>query len=307
MSKTLTEKGFNDAGRELGVETAVIKAVAEVESAGEGFLEDGRVRILFERHKFHKYSGGQFDDHKDISDPKAGGYGAGGAHQNARFTEAFELDPEAAMMSASWGKFQIMGFNHKAAGFDTVGEFVDAMKVSEDEQLKAFVKVIKSWGLVQELRAHDWVGFARQYNGAGYKMNAYDTKLAKAYEKFSKKTLVDKSAEEPPVVTAPDGAKSGEPAPDVPAEAGQAVVGGRPEDPPKTVTKGSTPTRIAIAGGSIISFFSVIWNYIEGHPNAAVTGIICLTILILVFVFRQVILDYVRLQLGADPTKYNVR
>lgn len=169
------------------METAVIKAVAQVESAGDGFLSDGRVKILFERHKFHKYTDGQYDtDHPDISNPKAGGYGAGGEHQNARFSEAFTLDPEAAMKSASWGKFQIMGFNHKAAGFETVGEFVDALKVSEDEQLKAFVKLIKMWGLSQELKNHDWAGFARQYNGGDYKKNAYDTKLAAAYEKFKK-------------------------------------------------------------------------------------------------------------------------
>jgi len=108
-------------------------------------------------------------------------------------------------------------------------------------------------------------------------------------------------------VIIPDDAKSGEPAPDVPAEAGQAVVGGRPEDPAKQVTTGGMASRVAVSAGTVLSALSVLWNYINGNPNAAVTGIICVTALILIFVFRQIIMDYARLQLGADPSKYNVK
>jgi hypothetical protein len=308
--KTITPEAFAAAAEELGVETAAIKAVAEVESVGSGFLDDGHVRILFERHKFHKFTDGHYDtDHPGISDPKAGGYGPAGEHQNERFNEAFALDPDAAMMSASWGAFQIMGFNFKVAGFNSVGEFVDAMKVSEDEQLKAFVNVIRAFGLAPALKKHDWAAFARQYNGGDYKINRYDEKLKKAYEKFKAEPepVEAPPAVEIPIAENPDGGKSGEPVPEKPAEAGQAVVGGRPEDPPKQVTKGSTPTKIAVGGGAILSGLTVVWNYIEGHPNAAVTGIICVTVLILVFVFRQIILDYARLQLGGDPSKYNVK
>lgn len=183
MSKTLTPKALQDAAKELGIELAAIRAVDEIESRGEGFTDDGHVKILFERHKFHQFTHGKYDaEHPDISNAEAGGYGRGS--QYARFSRAFELDPEAAMKSASWGRYQIMGFNFKAAGFNTVGEFVDAMKVSEDEHLKAFVKVIKAWGLAPELKAKDWAAFASQYNGADYRKNKYDTKLAAAYEKF---------------------------------------------------------------------------------------------------------------------------
>jgi hypothetical protein len=202
--KSITESAFRSAAEELGVEPAVIKAVDEVESRGDGFLPDGRVKILFERHKFHHFTHGKFSaSHPDISSPKSGGYGKAGAHQYARFSEAFALDPIAAMKSASWGKFQIMGFNHEAAGFKTVGEFVDAMKVSEDEQLKAFVNLIKSFGLVGELRAHDWASFARQYNGAAYKKNNYDAKMAAAYERFKKEPPVEVADSPAPIKDEP--------------------------------------------------------------------------------------------------------
>jgi len=79
-----------------------------------------------------------------------------------------------------------MGSNFEVAGFDSVGEFVDAMKESEDAWSDAFVEFIISSGLADELRSQDWESFARQYNGTGYKTNKYDSKLAAAYRKFSK-------------------------------------------------------------------------------------------------------------------------
>jgi len=34
--------------------------------------------------------------------------------------------------------------------------------------------------------SYDWASFAYGYNGSGYKVNKYDTKLQAAYEKFKK-------------------------------------------------------------------------------------------------------------------------
>lgn len=188
MSKPkLTEQDFVNAAQELNCDVAAIKAVCEVEAPKGGFLEDGRPTILFERHKFHKFTGGRFSaEHPDISSAKAGGYGPAGAHQWRRFSRAFALDAKAAMKSCSWGKFQIMGFNFVSAGFKSLDAFVDAMKVSEGEQLKAFVNIIKSFTLEDELRNHDWRRFAAGYNGANYKINKYDTKLAAAHKKYSR-------------------------------------------------------------------------------------------------------------------------
>ncbi len=193
MSKpTLTEAGFQEAADSLGVEVAAIKAVAEIESRGSGFLPDGRPTILFERHKFHKFTKGKFDQsHPDISSSSAGGYGKGGSHQWDRYNEAHSLDPDAAKKSCSWGKFQIMGFNFAEAGFESVSDFVDSMNVSEDEQLKAFVNFVDANGLAGELKRHDWAGFAKGYNGADYKINKYDTKLASAYRKYQNAPVAD--------------------------------------------------------------------------------------------------------------------
>jgi hypothetical protein len=48
-----------DASR-LGCSCRQLDAVRAVESAGRGFDADGRPKRLFERHKFHRFTGGRF-------------------------------------------------------------------------------------------------------------------------------------------------------------------------------------------------------------------------------------------------------
>lgn len=179
--KALTENDFKQAAISLEVETAIIKAVCEVEAPMGGFFNNGAPTILFERHKFHQFTGGVYsNNHPTISNPRAGGY-IGGIREHYRLQIAVDLNRDAALKSASWGKFQIMGFNYKLCGFVTLQSFVNAMYKSEKEQLKAFVNFIKSVGLNDELQRKDWKGFARGYNGRAYYKNAYDKKLKRAY------------------------------------------------------------------------------------------------------------------------------
>jgi len=177
--------------KRLRTGVAEIKTFLTVETKNKGFDAQDRPLILFERHHFHRLTRGKYSkDHPDISNPVAGGYGTS-ASQYGRFSKAFELDPDAAMKSASWGLGQVMGFNHLVAGYSTVGQFVDAMKESEGKQLDAAVNFIIHNDLDDELRTHNWKGFAKGYNGAGYKKNQYDTKLEKAYAKFSSGQQID--------------------------------------------------------------------------------------------------------------------
>lgn len=183
----LTDDDYKQAADALGCEVEVIKAVVEVEAAGDGFLPDGRVKILFEAHIFHRYTKGKYTaDHPHISSKTWNKkLYKGGAGEWGRMEEAFLLDPVAAQMSASYGAFQIMGFNFALCGFTKVEDFVEAM-TTETGQLGAFVEFIKSKDLDDELRLKDWTGFARIYNGPGFRKNAYDERMAKAYAKERK-------------------------------------------------------------------------------------------------------------------------
>lgn len=188
MKPTLTEQDFQEAAQLLNVDIPAIKAVAEVESRGAGFLPDGRPKILFERHVFHRLTNGVWDgNNPGISNKRAGGYGQAGEWQHERLDRAAKLHRSAALQSASWGKFQIMGFNYEAAGFDDLQSFINAMYKSEGEHLKAFCNFVISNGLADELRNHEWARFARRYNGENYRINKYDEKLAAAYKRHGEK------------------------------------------------------------------------------------------------------------------------
>ncbi len=181
MHKRLTDAGIARAAAALGCEVAAVKAVIAVEAAGAGFLADGRPKILFERHIFRRLTGNSFDaKHPDLSGP-AGGY-KGGDAEYGRLYRAAQLNGEVAVLSASWGIGQIMGFNWKACGEKSLYGFLLAVHNDEDAQLGLMVGFIQSAGLADELRRKDWAGFARGYNGPGYARLGYHEKLRKAYE-----------------------------------------------------------------------------------------------------------------------------
>ena len=91
------------------------------------------------------------------------------------------------MKSASWGRFQIMGFNYAKAGYASVEAFVADMHKAESYQLASFVNFLKATGMDAQLRAKDWSAFAKNYNGPKYAENKYDVRLQQAYNAFSAK------------------------------------------------------------------------------------------------------------------------
>jgi hypothetical protein len=194
MSRTLTDADFVRAAQELNVEVAAIRAVAEVEAAGAGFLPDGRPSVLFEAHVFDKHTKGAHAAAKDRNGKKLSSprwdrslYGATGANQHNRIEDAAKLNWEAAHKAASWGTFQILGENHRAAGHATIKSFVDAMNSGAAAHLDAFVSFILANRLDGALRARNWRSFARRYNGPAYAQNAYDKKMAAAYARWKAK------------------------------------------------------------------------------------------------------------------------
>ncbi|BCL68470.1 hypothetical protein TUMSATVNIG1_04070 [Vibrio nigripulchritudo] len=184
----LSEEDFEKAAESLDCDVAAVKAVSEVESAGSGFFASGPPCILFEAHIFSKYSDRQFDEsHPEISSRKWDrSLYVGGEKEYERLQNAMALNRKAALMSASYGRYQIMGFNHQAAGYDNVETFVREMFLAERFHLFAFVNFIKADSrlhtAIQEL---DWATFARYYNGPAYAENRYDEKLLAAYDKHA--------------------------------------------------------------------------------------------------------------------------
>lgn len=185
-----------DDALKLGVEPEAVLAVAEVESNGSGFLSDGRPVILFEALWFHKLTGGKYDQtNPTISSPiwDRSLY-RGGKGEWDRYNEAYALNPEAAMKSASWGAFQIMGFNYAQCGFGTVAQFVSLMTKDLNSQIEIFTAFIQNDQRLREaLRMKDWTTFARLYNGDG-QVAYYAAKISDAYKRYAGKDTTGANA-----------------------------------------------------------------------------------------------------------------
>lgn len=192
----LSNVDFEFVASLLDVEPAALKAVQEVETGGRGgFFAPGKPAILFEGHIFWnqlKKHGINPESHvagnENILYPRwERKHYLGGLREYERLEQARKINKEAADASASWGMFQLMGFNYAACGEKSVESFVNAMIASEFNQLLLAGRFIKQTKPMHTaLMNKDWATFAKYYNGPAYAQNKYDEKLAMAYKKYSK-------------------------------------------------------------------------------------------------------------------------
>lgn len=196
--KYLGEQDLRDFAQKHNLQLAAVKAVNEVESSGKGFFVDGRPKILFEGHIFWRQLRDRGIDPSTIANASNAdvlystwtkSHYVGGTREYERLEKASKLlaDPrvkEAALASASWGSYQIMGFHADKLGYNSVQAFVDEMYVHERNQLEAFGRYITAFGCINHLRSLNWASFAKCYNGPAYAQNKYDIKMATAYQKY---------------------------------------------------------------------------------------------------------------------------
>lgn len=185
----IKDDAYWKAADTLKVHPAALKAFAKVEAAGNGFLVDGRPKILYERHWAYRLLDKAGRDVKSmealiprIVNSSAGDYLAdSGSWQ--KFEIMFMMDPDVAIQSCSWGTFQIMGFHFRRLGFLSPTEMMNAAYVSADAHLDMLVNFIKTdKELHKALTDQKWTDVAVIYNGSGQK--GYDARLKTAFEEY---------------------------------------------------------------------------------------------------------------------------
>ena len=186
-AKRLDDVDLPRLGDRLGVGEDEVHAVLDVEARSKGFDSQGRPSMLFEPHIFYReLSGAERDKAVSLGLARKGWKRDYPSDSYPRLLKAMQINKEAALRSASWGLGQIMGFNHQLAGYDSANEMVADFLDDEENHLAAMVQFILSAGLDDELRDHNWAGFAKGYNGSQYAKNKYDVKLRNAYNKWAK-------------------------------------------------------------------------------------------------------------------------
>lgn len=204
--KILTRLDILNLSKLYELSPALVEAVATTESAGSGFYLNegqwkGELKVLFEGHYFYKFTNGKYA----ISNPTlcykhwTKVYYRRGQEEFTRFMEALKLDKKSALLSTSWGKFQIMGANYEDCGYSSVEQMITDFYRGEDKQLTAFFNYctnrkskLYKCNLLELLRKFDTSKddrylkeFTALYNGKG-QIEYYTNKIIINYSKVLK-------------------------------------------------------------------------------------------------------------------------
>jgi len=170
----------------FGLDPKAVYGVMWAESNGKWTdPKTGKILIRFEPHVFAKYTAQKaLKTTRKLTQDEIEKYGAkvlnpgmsivtgrgGRAGQAAEWdllARAQAIDPESAVMSTSFGLGQIMGFNYKAAGFNTAQEMLAAFAGGAEGQVMGMMRFITANPkMARAIKEQDWPTFVRIYNGA---------------------------------------------------------------------------------------------------------------------------------------------
>jgi hypothetical protein len=194
-TQDVTKADFEVLASQLSVEREVLRAIAVAETGDKVPFKyyvkgERHATILYERHFMKRLAAAQGVSPEIIRDiestePKIihsydSNYRYGSdSEQYERLVRAREINYDAANMSCSWGKFQVMGeYYHHLYG--STKELVDAQNYCAMQHLQYFkVFLVKEKRMLQSMIDKDWLAIARKYNGAG--QIGYDQKIENAY------------------------------------------------------------------------------------------------------------------------------
>lgn len=191
----LTDKDYNFAAKKIGCEIEAIKAIAKIETGGKsGWIDSKHCIILFEGHIFwqelkntginpYNYATKYYDVLYPHWTKK---FYKGGLNEYQRLAKAERINKEAALKSASYGMFQILGTNYLKCDIKNIFLFEKLMNTSSSWHLNLFVNYIIKNNLGKFLQNHQWDNFAYYYNGPSYRKNNYAKRIATEYSKLKK-------------------------------------------------------------------------------------------------------------------------
>lgn len=167
---------YQATAKELDVPPAAVRAFAIVESDEKSHTAAGFPVLRFEQHRWKKYR---------VAEAAAMTFDKAVNSKNLderweQFERMREVASDAAILSHSFGIFQVMGFNYKQCLCADVETFL-RRSMTVEGQFTLFKRfMLESPALLSAVRRFkpEDVGF--HYNGPQYKRNKYDVKWAAA-------------------------------------------------------------------------------------------------------------------------------
>lgn len=187
--RALTKRDIEDLADAHRIPLCHLRALLHVESVGSGFLlmepAPARPKILLEAHRVYVNSGSTpISKHRPDLSARTWAQGRrhyrGGSAEWDRLRDVMAFHEYAGLLSCSWGLGQVLGENWRAAGCESIEQFVVENFEGERQQLQHVLSFCEAHDLLSHLRAGRWAQFARGYNGKSYARHGYHTRLAAA-------------------------------------------------------------------------------------------------------------------------------
>lgn len=185
----LEMKDFRRAGEEHGIDPWKLHGWLDTESSRGGFDEFGHAIMVPECQEFSKRTAHFYDNtDPDLSFAhwvhparvKSGHpYTLDNTGRWDVLVRQAVLSFDAALESASWGAFQIMGWQFEKLNFDDAHELVSAIYQGERGHLDLAIRLLVAEDGFEALLSDDWLTAARIWNGGG-KAEEYASDWAKA-------------------------------------------------------------------------------------------------------------------------------
>lgn len=170
-------------------------------SSGEAFDSAGLVRVALQPHLFYKNI--KDPDVRDkavqagLAYPRADmGRAPNESQLRAQYEQAYELDPNAAMISAVWGEAEVPGAAFASAGYETAMGMIIDFQADGLAQVRGMAHYAKAEGLDKAAKKQDWEAVTIGYRGKDVDNTAHLARFDEAYPKATKtatKTLTEQA------------------------------------------------------------------------------------------------------------------
>jgi len=255
----------------LKVPPSAVIGTLVAESGGAGFASDGRLIIRFEVHLFYRFWGEQNQDsfNRFFSFDRSSAANGFKNHmwrpnveselqffhgKNNRewevLTFARALNDTAALKSISMGMSQVVGFNFKAIGYESVQQMFESFARSAHAQILALFDYVKgpsgSSPVITAMQNGDFVAFARAYNGPA-NTAVYSERIKTNSDTFNRLFETAKTASAPITTTrGPDGQST------EPAAPGSTTPAIQPPSPSIVISTDDVRVRAKAVNGTVI-------------------------------------------------------